>query len=156
MKLLRYHISKNEICEVEIKYKNTKNHFLVKGSRSEIKIQTAIYSGPCFDSDKVIQRALARCHEKQYDPITNFARAFPHWCKTGKGGLTAINQIQLNEGREVINLIEVLRKGDHIVFDRGSYTHHAIVLAVSPLENKIEVIHFTTSEHKKGEIKREV
>ena len=155
VKLLRYHLSRGEIDEEEIEYKD--NHFYVldKASRRKINLLKARYSGPCYKSDTVVQRALARCKEKQYDPITNFARAFPCWCKTGKGGLTAINQIQLNEGREVIKCIQVLTKGDHIMFDPGSYSHHAIVLAVSPLENKIEVISFTSSKHKKGEIKKE-
>ena len=156
VKLLEYHIRRGEIMEAEIKCTNSQFYVLDKGDRSKINLLQARYSGPCFDCDKVIQRALARCHEKQYDPITNFARAFPCWCKTGKGGLTAINQIQLNEGREVINHIQVLTKGDHIMFDRGSYFHHAIVLGVFPLENKIAVIHFTPGQHREGEIKKEL
>ena len=156
VKLLRYHISRGEIDEEEIKCTNSQFYVLDKASRRKVNLVKARYSGPCFKSDTVVQRALARCKEKQYDPITNFARAFPRWCKTGKGGLTAINQIELNEGREVIKRIQVLVKGDHIMFDRGSYSHHAIVLAVNPLENKIEVIHFTPGQHRKGEIKREV
>ena len=156
VKLLRYHISRGEIYEEELKYKDKQFYVLDKASRNKINLLQARYSGPCFMSDTVVQRALARCNEKQYDPITNFARAFPRWCKTGKGGLTAIDQIKLNEGREIIKLIQDLTKGDHIMFDRGSYFHHAIVLAVSPLENKIEVIHFTTDQHRKGKVKREV
>ena len=156
VKLLRYHISKGEIDEEEINCANNEFYVLDNASRCEINLQKARYSGPCFKSDTVVQRALARCKEKQYNPITNFARAFPRWCKTGKGGLTAINQIQLNEGREVIKRIQVLVKGDHIMFDRGSYSHHAIVLAVSPLENKIEVIHFTSVKGRKLEVKKEL
>ena len=142
VKLLRYHIIRREIDEEKIKYNSREFYVLDNASRCEINLQKAIYSGPCFKSDSVVQRARARHHEKQYDPITNFARAFPRWCKTGKGGLTAISPIKLHEGREVIHQIEDLTKGDHIMFDRGPYFHHAIVMDVVPVENKLELVHF--------------
>ena len=128
---------------------------LYRDSKKKINLLQAKYNGPCFDSDTVVQRALARCSEKQYNPFTNFARAFPRWCKTGTGGLTALNQIHLFQSREVIKDINILTKGDHIMFDRGSYSHHAIVLSVIPDESKIKVIHFTSDKGTKAKIMEE-
>lgn len=46
------------------------------------------YNGKCFPPEDVIERAKTRCGEKEYNIFTNYARAFPRWCKTGCGGLT--------------------------------------------------------------------
>ena len=158
MKLLRYYIRSGEINEVVVTYENEQFYISCEAYRKKIGLLKAIYSGPCFQPDKVVRRALSRWHEKDYNIVTNFARAFPRWCRTGNGGLTAINQIKLNEGKEVIQDIQVLNKGDHIMFDRGSYFHHAIVLGVSPLENQIRLIHFTSDDAKgkKIQIKQKV
>ena len=55
------------------------------------KIQRAHYTLGCYHSDFVLHRARARLGETQYGAITNFARAFPEWCKTGNGRLTHSN-----------------------------------------------------------------
>ena len=51
-------------------------------------IHRAVYRKGCYEDDLVVQRALARLGEKEYNFVTNFVRAFPEWCKTGRGRLT--------------------------------------------------------------------
>ena len=53
-----------------------------------MKIYRANYPKGCYPADVVVKRARARIGEKCYHVVSNFARAFPRWCKTGYGGLT--------------------------------------------------------------------
>ena len=56
-----------------------------------VAIQRAEYTQGCYHGDLVVHRAQARLGEDEYGVVTNFARAFPEWCKTGNGRLTHSN-----------------------------------------------------------------
>ena len=38
--------------------------------------------------------------------------------------------------------VDQLNEGDHVVFDRGIYCHHAIVFEVRPDSEEVCIIHF--------------
>ena len=69
---------------------------LGKGSPN---IHVAEYTKGCYEDDLAVDRALKRVGEKEYNVVTNFARAFPEWCKTGQGRLTHDNSAADNRYR---------------------------------------------------------
>ena len=49
-----------------------------------IYVVYVVYTKECHAENKVVDRALARLGETDYDYFRNCAKAFPQWCKTGK------------------------------------------------------------------------
>ena len=67
-----------------------------------LRIKRANYTGGCHRNSAVLQRARARVGETCYNVITNFARAYPRWCKTGYGGLTHSDRAANDRYRQAV------------------------------------------------------
>ena len=49
--------------------------------------------GESDDTHEVLQRAMSRLGEREYDPFTNNCEHFARWCKTGLGCCTQVNEV---------------------------------------------------------------
>ena len=53
----------------------------------DFKFERAHYHGPVLSSEDTIKHALSYENKDEYSILTNYARAFTRWCKTGRKGI---------------------------------------------------------------------
>nr|XP_022290015.1 uncharacterized protein LOC111101719 isoform X2 [Crassostrea virginica] len=91
-----------------------------------------------YSPDEVVRRANERENEKSYERLFNDSRCFARWCKIKQGkASTQTNDCSEENGRNCICCLEMnpvssgeeLDEGDHIVFHKPLYEHHAIITA---------------------------